>query len=68
MVEALREHLDVVRAQHRSDVEEGRGFVELPEALRRKYPSAPREWAWLWVSRSPLNASIVDMERPRKFN
>ena len=23
--------------------------MELPDALRRKYPSAGREWAWQWV-------------------
>ena len=23
--------------------------VELPDALRRKYPNAEREWAWQWV-------------------
>jgi integrase len=25
------------------------GAVVLPEALARKYPSAPREWIWQWV-------------------
>jgi integrase len=25
------------------------GWVELPWALARKYPSAGREWAWQWV-------------------
>jgi hypothetical protein len=23
--------------------------VELPDALDRKYPNAPREWPWQWV-------------------
>jgi integron integrase len=58
VVEPLRDHLEAVAEQHRSDVEEGRGFVELPEALRRKYPSAPREWPWQWVF--PATRTYVD--------
>jgi integron integrase len=46
---ALREHIDRMRAQHQIDLQSGWGFVELPDALRIKYPSAPREWAWQWV-------------------
>lgn len=49
LVDPLRDHLELVRARHRADVEEGRGFVELPDALRRKYPSAPKEWPWQWA-------------------
>ena len=45
----LAGHLDGVRRQHELDVERGAGWVELPDALRRKYPSAGREWAWQWV-------------------
>ena len=45
----LARHLDGVRRQHELDVERGSGWVELRDALRRKYPSAGREWAWQWV-------------------
>ena len=45
----LRTHLDRMREQHQSDLREGAGFVQLPDALRVKYPSAPREWPWQWV-------------------
>ena len=45
----LARHLDGVRRQHELDIERGAGWVELPDALRRKYPSAGREWAWQWV-------------------
>jgi integron integrase len=38
------------RAQmHAVDLARGRVDVELPHALARKYPSAPREWRWQWV-------------------
>jgi integron integrase len=42
-------HLQAVRQRHEQDVREGAGFVELPNALRRKFPSAAREWPWQWV-------------------
>jgi integron integrase len=45
----LREHLEAARRQHESDLRLGAGYVALPDALRAKYPSAPREWAWQWV-------------------
>jgi integron integrase len=46
---ALRLHLDRVREQHAADVRAGAGYVQLPDALRFKYPSAPREWPWQWL-------------------
>jgi integron integrase len=46
----LISHLGVVLVQHRRDVERGAGWVELPNAVGRKYPNAGREWAWQWVS------------------
>jgi integron integrase len=58
LVEPLRDHLASVRAQHTTDVADGGGFVELPEALRRKYPSAPCEWPWQWVF--PATRTYVD--------
>jgi integron integrase len=42
-------HLERVREQHQSDLRRGAGWVELPGALSRKYPSAGRDWAWQWV-------------------
>jgi integron integrase len=45
----LRAHLAAVAEQHQADLRSGAGYVELPAALRRKYPSAAREWAWQWA-------------------
>jgi len=45
----LQEHLERVRRQHQSDLARGRGSVELPTALERKYPGAPWQWGWQWV-------------------
>ena len=55
---ALRAHLDKVCNQHQSDLRTGAGFVQLPDALRIKYPSAPREWPWQWVF--PATRHYVD--------
>jgi integron integrase len=40
----LGHHLARVGAQHQRDLERGAGWVELPEALARKYPNAGRDW------------------------
>ena len=45
----LVRHLDGARAQHERDIARGVGWVELPDALARKYPNAGREWRWQWV-------------------
>jgi integron integrase len=48
-IEPLRNHLARVKRRHERDLEEGYGEVELPFALERKYPRAPREWGWQYV-------------------
>jgi integron integrase len=45
----LATHLQEVRAQHDADLANGAGAVELPTALRRKDPTAARQWVWQWV-------------------
>jgi len=45
----LGEHLRGVLVQHQADLARGGGWVELPDALARKYPGAGRDWAWQWV-------------------
>jgi integron integrase len=47
--EPLRRHLDDVRRVHNADLAAGCGRVVLPDALERKYPSAPCEWRWQFV-------------------
>ena len=49
LLQTLREHLQFVQRQHRNDISIGAGYVELPGAIRAKYPNAAREWAWQWV-------------------
>ena len=42
----LAAHLVLMREQHSRDLAMAAGWVELPTAISRKYPDAPREWAW----------------------
>jgi integron integrase len=49
VAEPLKHHLVHVRALHDRDIASGHGDVELPDALARKYPKAPYEWAWKFV-------------------
>ena len=48
-VEPLRRQLVLAKAMHEADLAAGCGDVELPDALARKYPRAPHEWAWKFV-------------------
>ena len=45
----LREHLERVSELHRADLTAGAGYVAMPHALSRKYPTANRTWPWQWV-------------------
>ncbi|MBI2307896.1 MAG: integron integrase [Rhodocyclales bacterium] len=49
LVPVLQAHLLRVRQLWERDREAAREGVWMPEALVRKYPSAPREWGWFWV-------------------
>ena len=49
VTEPLRLHLARVRVMHQQALAEGNGDVYLPDALSRKYPKAPWEWAWQYV-------------------
>jgi integron integrase len=49
LVVPLARHLERMHRQHKGDVADGAGWVELPGALNRKWPSAGREWVWQWV-------------------
>ncbi|MDA8106195.1 MAG: integron integrase [Nitrospiraceae bacterium] len=62
--ERLQRHLETVRRIHDQDLREGFGTVEMPDALGRKYPGAPKDWGWQYVfpasgrSRDPRGSEI----------
>jgi integron integrase len=47
--DTLIAHLVRAREQHQADLRDGAGWVELPNALTRKYPNTGRDWGWQWV-------------------
>ncbi len=49
LASSLTNHIRQVERQHQADLSEGAGYVELPGALRVKFPNAPREWRWQWL-------------------
>jgi len=53
LVPAIQEHLAARRRWHDIDLASGHADVELPDALRRKYPRAPQEWAWQYLFAAP---------------
>lgn len=61
----LQRHLVRLAATHSSALNRGRGYVPLPGALARKYPSAARSFGWQYVFPStverpdPLTGRLV---------
>lgn len=49
LVPGLREQLQRARVLWEADGRAGRGGVQIPDALERKYPRAGASWAWFWV-------------------
>jgi integron integrase len=45
----LRKHLQIVKRQHEEDLKRGLGRVALPDAWKRKYLNAGKEWGWQWI-------------------
>ncbi|MGH8046749.1 MAG: integron integrase [Chthoniobacterales bacterium] len=60
LVESLRAHLAAVKELHDGDLKRGHGSVHMPEALRRKWPTAEKEWLWQYVF--PASRVAVDPE------
>jgi integron integrase len=49
VIPELRDHLARVQRLHEQDRARGLGWVELPDALSRKFPQAEYDWPWQWV-------------------
>ena len=54
----LREQLARARVLWAADQAAGRGGVEMPDALERKFPRAGASWTWFWVF--PQSAHSTD--------
>ncbi len=56
LVQPLQAHLERVKEVWLADRAADRPGVQLPNALEKKYPNAPLEWAWFWVFPAPSEA------------
>jgi integron integrase len=65
LIEPLSAHFARVKIQHGEDLDRGLGAVALPEAISRKYPSAPRDWSWQWVF--PATRTYADRDTGEIF-
>ncbi|MBI5241112.1 MAG: integron integrase [Elusimicrobia bacterium] len=66
--EPMRKHLEWVKRQHDEDLANGLGSVELPFALARKYPNAPKEWGWQWVFPASSHYEIPETGQRRRHH
>lgn len=64
LVPLLKEQLALAKEIHHSDLREGFGEVEMPDALARKYPNAGKCWAWQYVF--PSHKRSVDPRSGRE--
>lgn len=58
LIAGLKEQLARARVLWNADQDAGRGGVEMPDALNRKYPKAGASWNWFWAF--PQDAHSVD--------
>jgi len=64
----LKNHLKRVRDIHQSDILQGFGEVNLPFAIARKYPNAPKEWAWQYAFPASRRCRYPDSGRETRFH
>jgi integron integrase len=53
LMDPLRRQVERVKVLHKQDLQQGHGEVDLPFALARKYPNAPKQLAWQYLLPSP---------------
>ena len=61
----LQRQLARNRVHHTNEVRDGRGCVQVPHALERKYPGIGQSWPWQWVF--PAKGYYFDQQRSRHF-
>ncbi len=58
LVDHLKQQMEYVRSLMEQDIEKGRNGVSLPNAISRKYRSAPLSWNWQYLFPSSRYAFI----------
>lgn len=65
LVEPLKNHIAEVKRIHETDLADGWGAVELPDALGKKYPAYPKSFGWQWLFPSPDRFTAQDGHQGR---
>src|SRR5690606_8033839 len=62
----LEKQLEMAKALHEQDLQDGLGIVTLPHALDRKYPNAGKEWGSMHspLINAPLRLTINTISHP----
>jgi integrase len=64
--DALHEQLVRAKRMHEADLSTGASWVELPDAIARKYPNAGRDWSWQWVFPATRTYREATMQQVRR--
>jgi len=68
LVSALKSQVEIARTIHQKDLREGFGEVSLPYALAKKYPNAPKEFAWQYVFPSTVRSIDPVSKRTKRHH
>ena len=68
VITALKLHQHQNRESHARSVARGAGAAYLPFALRRKYPSAAKAWAWQFVFPAKRDVHLPDEDRTVRWH
>jgi len=68
VIPALQAHLVKVAQLHKSDQLQGNGYVPMPNALYRKYPSASQSLGWQFVFPSAVLRQWLDTEHLARWH
>jgi integron integrase len=68
LVLGLKSQVEIARTIHQKDLREGFGEVSLPYALAKKYPNAPKEFAWQYVFPSTVRSIDPVSKRTKRHH
>jgi integron integrase len=68
LIQPLKEHLARVKEIHYADLRRGLGEVELPYALKKKYPNAGKEFGWQFVFPSNTLTESDKLKKRTRFH
>ena len=68
LVPGLKLQVEIARTIHQKDLREGFGEVSLPYVLAKKYPNAPKEFAWQYVFPSTVRSIDPISKRTKRHH